>query len=690
MQRREFIKLVSASAGATLLSSCAEGVVRAGGANGRRVLVVAFDGLDPRVLESLMSAGRLPNFARLAEAGSQKRIATSKPPHTPVAFSSIISGADPGTHQIFDFVHRDPNPSSDEPVRPYFSTADTDSAENQWALSLGGWRLPLSGGGSTHLLRRGRAFWDHLVARGIDTEVYYLPSNYPPQVPEGPGRFRTISGMGTPDLLGTYGEFTLFTPDVPERGRTVGGGRFVHLAMDNDRGRAELMGPPNFLRDPDASGGVPPTTLALDVVRDPANRVAKVRLGGRIVLLGEGEWSDWLPVEFPTGIPGTTVLKATGAPTSIWGMVRLYVKQVYPKFVLYVSPVNIDPSRPASPITVPADFSRKLARRHGRFCTLGIPEDTKALSNGALDEAEFLSQSENVMAERREQFRHALANFERGCLFFYFGASDLLQHMFWRDRDPEHPGRVPEQAERYEHVVDEVYVGADRVVGQALDALAAGDTLLVLSDHGFTSFRRGFHLNTWLKQNDYIKLRPGVWHGNDDLFTNVAWSGTQAYGLGMNGLYVNTAGREKRGIVKPSDKRSLLGQIRDLLMEVRDQNDATIIRRIDLVEDIYPGADPAVAPDMIIGYNDGYRASWETVLGEMPGELVVDNLDRWSGTHLIDADIIPGVLLANRKIAVEQPSISDIAPTILAAFGISVPGDMTGRNLFAEADGVHI
>ncbi|MEX0610886.1 MAG: alkaline phosphatase family protein [Pirellulales bacterium] len=686
MRRREFVKLVATSAGATLLTSCG-GTAGESPPSGRRVLVVAFDGLDPRILRSLMATGRLPNFSRLAQVGSFQQIATSTPPHTPVAFSSIISGTDPGTHQIFDFIHRDPKPDTNAPLRPYFSTAEADSSEHQRAISLGGWRLPLSGGG-VRLLRQGKSFWDYLVARGIDTDIYYLPANYPPQSPQGPGRFRAISGMGTPDLLGTYGEFTLFTPDAPRRGRTVGGGRFAYLELVGDRGSAELIGPPNFLRQPGASGEAEPMKAAIEIVRDRTNAFARIRISGQTVLLKEGEWSDWIPVEFATGVPGTTMLKATGAPTSVWGMVRLYAKQVHPKFELYVSPVNIDPLRPANPITVPASFSGELARRYGRFHTLGIPEDTKALSHGALGEDEFLAQARSGMKERRKQFRGVLADFRRGCLFFYFGASDLVQHMFWRDRDPEHPGRVPEQAERYSGVVDDVYVEADQVVGEALSASRAGDTLLVMSDHGFTTFRRGFNLNTWLLQQAFIKPQPGNWQGANHLLVNVDWSKTRAYGLGMNGVYVNLAGREKHGIVKAAAKRSVLGEIRDKLMEARDINGTPMIRRVDLVEDLYPRADPSIAPDLIVGYNDGYRASWETVLGEMPRELVVDNLDRWSGEHLIAAELVPGILLTNRKIAVDEPTIRDIAPTILAAFDIPLPAEMTGQNLFASSEHV--
>lgn len=687
MKRREFVKLVASSAGVGILSSCNRPRARSDARFGRRVLVVAFDGLDPRITQSLMTEGRLPNFARLAQMGSFKPLGTSTPPHTPVAFSNIISGSDPGLHQIFDFIHRDPNPSKGAAIRPYFSTAEAEIAENQWALSLGGWRLPLTGD-STRLLRRGRAFWDHLVARGIDTDIYYLPSNYPPQTPEGPGRFRSISGMGTPDLLGSYGEFTMFTPDVSRRGRRVGGGRFVHLSMVNHRGTAELVGPPNFLREPNASGNVEPMKLPVEIVRDSTNRVAKIHISGNVVLLAEGEWSDWVPIEFPTEIPGTTLLNATGAPTSVGGMVRLFAKQVHPKFELYVSPVNIDPTQPINSISVPPEFSRQLARRHGRFHTLGIPEDTKALSHGALDEDQFLSQANAVMRERSEQFEQALASFKSGCLFFYFGDSDLIQHMFWRDQDPQHPGHDPEQSQQYGQVVKNVYTNADRIVGKALHHLGDDDTLIVLSDHGFTSFRRGFNLNTWLQEKGYIQLANRNQQGQQDLFRHVAWDGTRAYGLGMNGLYVNAAQRERHGIVKSADKRSLLEEISDRLMEVRDVEGESVVHRVDVVEDLYPNADPLIAPDLIIGYNDGYRASWETVLGSMPSELLVDNMDRWSGTHLIAADLIPGMLICNREITVAEPTICDIAPTILSAFSVPVPEEMTGRSLLKESTNV--
>ncbi len=684
MRRREFSKLMLAASAATALPGCLGSTRTSVAAKGHRVFVVAFDGLEPEIVKKLIASGRMPNLARLAQSGGLTKMATSTPPHTPVAFSNIISGADPGVHHVFDFIQRDPNPTEPElPVRPYFGSAEAVTPENQWAIPLGKWHLPLVGG-HTRLLRRGPAFWDALIANGIDAEIYYLPSNYPPSPPEGPGRFRCVSGMGTPDLLGDYGTFTLFTPDAPLEGRQVGGGRFAFLSMVRNYAQADLIGPPNYLRSSSSTISAPPLRAVLDIARDPYAPVARISIDGQHILLNEGEWSHFVPVVFRTGIPGSPVLGAMGAPVSIQGMVRLFMKQVHPKFELYVSPINIDPMSPVNQISVPAGLASQLAARHGRFYTAGIPEDTKALSNGALDEDQFLSQSELAMQERIAQYREALSQFTQGCLFYYFGATDLVQHMFWRDRDERHPGRKAEQGDRFAAVIEDTYHEIDELVGDAAQAAGPTDTIIVLSDHGFNSFRRGFNLNSWLVDQNFIRLGDSERRALDPLFPGVDWRQTRAYGLGMNGLYLNAAGREKYGIVKEPQWRSLLEEIRDKLMAVLDDDGEPVIRQVDLAEDIYPGADRNVAPDLFVGYAAGYRASWDTVLGTMPLNLLVDNLDRWSGDHCIHPDVVPGVLVANRKVTVESPDIRDIAPTILNEFGIAPMPHMTGKPLFGN------
>ena len=684
MRRRDFVKLAFSSTGTVALSSCSKPNPSQFSDSGRRVLLLAFDGLNPSIIKSLLVAGRLPNYQRLANRGSFSPLATCMPPHTPVAFSCIISGADPGLHQIFDFIHRDPHPdTSGLPVLPYFSTAKVETPEQQYTLPLGKWQLPLSAA-KTQPLRQGPAFWDYLIAEGIDTDVYYLPSNYPTAEPLGPGRFRSVGGMGTPDLLGGYGEFTWLTPDVSRRGRLVEGGRIGRLTMIGNRGRAVLLGPPNHLQRIGKSEVRESLKVQVDVVRDPQRAVARITLSDQTVLLGAGEWSSWLPVRFETEIPGSTMLSIAGAPTSVWGMVRVFLKQTHPRLELYISPINIDPTKSLHRISTPADFASQLAKKHGRFATVGIPEDTKALTHGALNKGQFLEQVGLGHGERVIQFRDAISEFQQGCLFFYFGSTDLVQHMFWRDRDPQHPGHIPEEAEEYAHVIAETYVDTDRLVGEALDCLDDDDVLIVFSDHGFTSFRRGFNLNSWLAENGYISLKNPSLQGKFDMFANVDWAKTRAYGLGLNGLYINQLGREKWGLVKSHERDRLLKELQERLLETRDVDDTAFIDHVAIVQEIYPHADGQIAPDIIMGYQAGYRASWETVLGRMPREVVVDNMDRWSGTHLISPAHVPGMILTSFPIVRNDPSIFDIAPTILAAYGIERPEQMSGRSLLSQ------
>jgi len=621
-----------------------------------KVIILGFDGVDPELLSQYMGEGRLPNFSRLAQNGSFMPLGTSIPPQSPVAWSNFITGMNPGGHGIFDFIHRDPNS-----MLPISST--TKIEESDKTLKIGNWIIPLSSA-KLQNSRQGEAFWTILEEQGISTTVFKIPANFPPVDMKG----NSLSGMGTPDLLGSFGTFSFYTDDPPPNRDDISGGIVYPVSMVDNMFEAELVGPKNtFLKD------TPSTTTAFKVWRDPENPTLKIDIEDQHILLREKEWSAWIPVKFQI-IPG---LK------SVSGICRFYVKEVRPKIKLYVTPINIDPSDPALPISTPGKFAQEIFENCGYFYSQGMPEETKALSWGIFDYDDFSSQSKNVLLERLRQFDYIFDKFKSGLLFFYFSSTDLNAHMFYNMIDPEHPNHVPELALKFANVIPSVYESLDEVVGKVLESVDQNTTLIVMSDHGFAPFRRSVHLNTWLKNEGYIKLLDESKQVEVDFFLNVDWSRTKVYGLGFNGLYVNLQGREYNGIINGRTKRTLLNKIAKKLLELRDpQNNAKIVDRVYFSEDIYSSQNLENAPDLIVGYSRGYRASWESTIGSFPLNWIEDNMDAWSGDHCMAAELVPGIILSNKKITLDNPKLYDLAPTILAEFGLNKSDQMVGKAIF--------
>jgi predicted AlkP superfamily phosphohydrolase/phosphomutase len=608
----------------------------------KRCIVFGFDGMDPGLAEKLMKAGRLPNFAKLAEQGNFSRLGTSTPPQSPVAWSNFISGGNPGTHGIFDFIARDA-----ATLAPYLSTSRV--AAGGRSVRVGGYRFPLSGGEMQNL-RRGPTLWRELEARGVPCTVLRIPANFPPV----PAKGRTLSGLGTPDLHGGYGIFTCYTDRIGERTRDVPGGHFERVRVREHVIETALPGPQNTFA---AAGGH--ASVPLVIRRDPSDASVRVTLQGSDFILRQGEWSDWVPVRYEL-VPHLA---------SVSGICRFYLKSARDDFTLYVSPVNIDPADPAMPVTTPAGFAPELAGRLGRFYTQGMAEDTSALSAGVLDDALFREQSLFVHQESVRMFHSEFPRFKEGLFFFYFSSLDQNSHAFWRTLDPTHPSYTPELAAAHGDYLPWLYEDLDRVLGEAL-AQAGPDTLvLALSDHGFGSFKRQFNLNAWLLDNGYAEAAPGVERGTSEFFGDVKWGGTQAYGLGINSLYLNVAGREPDGAVKPAEFRAVRDELARRLEAVVDPaTGGRPIHRVFFPEQIYSGPETANAPDLIVGYHRGWRASWDTILGKYPREVFLDNLDPWSGDHCIDPEFCSGCLFSNRALGLEQPRLEDLAGVILRAF----------------------
>jgi predicted AlkP superfamily phosphohydrolase/phosphomutase len=614
--------------------------------SGRRVVVLGFDGMDYRVTRTLMANGRMPNFSRLAATGTFSPLRTSIPPQSPVAWSSVITGRHPGVHGIFDFIHRDPST-----MLPYLSTTRTEAASRH--LTIGSWQFPFRGGRVT-LLREGQPFWDVLERHGVSTTIIRMPANFPPS---GSAR-RELSGMGTPDIVGTYGTFSLFTSSPePSATTTMPGGRVVRVHVVENVVQGEIVGPDHPFRTP-ARALTAPFAVYIDARENAVRLVA----GEEERVIQVGEWTDWVPITFRL-MPFQR----------LHAMSRFYLKQVRPVFQLYASPVNLDPTRPAMPISHPGSYAAELARVTGRFYTQGMPEDTKALGEHVLTRDEFLQQAALAAHEVERQYWTVLDGFADGLLFYYFGNLDQVSHMLWRARDPAHPAYDPAADARYAGVIDDLYVAIDRLVGYTLSRIGPDTTLIVMSDHGFTSWRRAFHLNSWLRDHGYLAIADPNVQADSGLFQNVDWARTRAYGLGLNGLYINLRGRERWGIVEPEDREGLVDEIRRGLLGTIDTatGRAAVARtypreRIDTDRGHFD-----IAPDLIIGYADGTRVSNESAVGGLAAGVIVDNTTEWSGDHAMDPDVVPGILLTSRPLKQAAVSLDQVAAAILAEFGMT-------------------
>lgn len=624
------------------------------------MIVLGVDGMDPVMLRQFIHEGRMPNLARLAAMGGFISLGTSIPPQSPVAWSNIITGMDPGGHGIFDFLHLDR-----KTLIPYFSTARVLKGNRE--VKIGRWRIPLAAE-KTLQLRDGRAFWEILEEQGVSTTMFQIPANYPPIETGG----NALSGMGTPDLQGTPGTFTYYTDDPEMKPRKVSGGVIKRVRVRNDAVHTTIVGPSNaFLEES------PAAKANLTVYVDQENPVAMIEVGGKRALLNVGEWSEWMALEFEL-IPKLT---------SVRGMVRFLLKQTKPHFKLYMSPVNIDPRDPAQPISTPAEYAFELAEAAGPFYTEEMPEDTKALVAHALTTNEFLTQSKLVLDERRRLLRHELDSFRKqtgdGLLFFYLSSIDQRHHMLYRQMDPAHPFHEKDTPQDLRTAMRTTYEEIDELAGWTLEELDDETTLMVVSDHGFAPFRRQVHLNRWLEQHGYLALKDSYNRNLYEWLQGIDWSKSRAFAIGLNSLYINVRGREKYGVVEPSERASLASRI---AMELRawtdEAEDRKVVTEVALREQIYHGPHVDKAPDILVGYARGYRASWATTTGKVPGVLFEDNIHEWSGDHCIDSREVPGVFLSSRPLKADKADLRDLPVTILAHFGIQAPEQMQGRSLF--------
>lgn len=592
----------------------------------KKIIILGFDGLSPRLIEPLMAEGELPNFKRLGDSGSYTMLSTTNPSQSPVAWTGFSTGKNPGKHGVYDFIVRNPK-------------------NMELTLSLSNIK-----GGKARRVIQSKCFWDYTSDERVQTVVLGCPVTFPPDKVYG----RMLSGMGVPDILGTEGTFTFYTTESEEGSEDIGGTviqvRKASLIVTH------LFGP----KKKSIGGKVENIKVPMKVQMEETDNTITVLFQGNSFELREGEWSDWKSVTFDLG-----------QKRKMRGILKFYLVERDPELKLYASPINFDPREPFFPLSYPHEYSNELATEIGLYYTQGMPMDTWAVNEGRLQEEAHIEQINEVIREKKAMLDYELARFEKGVLFCYFESSDVVQHMFWRYTDPDHPLYEEDAPAEYRELIGSWYKRMDAVLGEVMEAIGDDDYLFVLSDHGFDTFRRAVHLNSWLRENGYLELKDPYAVSGGELLADLDWSKTKAYSIGFGAIYINQEGREKYGIVKSgAETEQLKMEIRNKMQQwVDEKTRKPVVSNVYDGNDLFFGPNAKNTPDLYVGFHIGYRASWQSALGAVPEEMIEDNLKKWSGSHLFDPVLIPGVLFCDKKITKKNPSIYDLTPTIVKLIG---------------------
>jgi predicted AlkP superfamily phosphohydrolase/phosphomutase len=517
---------------------------------------------------------------------------------------------------------------------------------------------------------------------------------------------RLLTGLGTPDLAGTNGAYAFYDSGLtlaPEY--TVFNGHHIHL--DGGPGATAfdtVLEGPYDRRRKGPRGGFEKLTVPLRFERVLPHGPVTVILDRQSATVAEGEVTPFLRVTFHT---------KTVPSVALHGRVRFEVQvtsDVRPALKVLAEPVQIDPADPALPISTPPSFAAELEDEGGPYLTQGWLEPTFPLNDVLMAPETFAKHVYELMDRDHALLLGELMRPARRLpvparlVFHVFTETDRMQHCFWWLRDHESPYFDAQKAAWFDgkDPIREIYRRMDRVIADTVARLGPNDTLLVVSDHGFLSFRYGFNVNQWLVNEGYLVMKEGsgpvVGADLGQMFSEslstdaVDWSKTRAYALGLGQIYVNRKGREPQGIVDDDAVAPLVLEIRSKIVQFVDSKhgDAKPVRRAyDLRAEYGDGPAMAKASEIQLGFAENYRVSWQTALmrdirwkGTSP---IDENTYAWSGDHCsTDRDLVHGFLLTNRSLpaapAGRPYNVRDIAATVLEHYPVDhadLAGDAT-------------
>ena len=264
------------------------------------------------------------------------------------------------------------------------------------------------------------------------------------------------------------------------------------------------------------------------------------------------------------------------------------------------------------------------------------------------DKSEFIADAHRTIEARYEAFRHYVEQDDWDLFFGVFMTTDRVNHFLFEDyeRDGE-----------YREEFFEFYRTVDRYLGELRAALADDVTMIVASDHGFTTLDYEVHLNAWLEQEGWLSFATGEHDSLGDIADD-----TRAYSLIPGRFYLNLEGREPRGSVPESEYEETRGELRELLLDLEGPDGEPVIERVVEREEAFRGAHADIAPDLVAIPHRGFdlKAGFkghETVFGRGPR----------NGMHTFDDATL---LIDDPEATIRDANLFDIAPTILELLDI--------------------
>jgi predicted AlkP superfamily phosphohydrolase/phosphomutase len=620
----------------------------------KRVIILGFDGVDPGLVSAMIEKGELPNLAALSKEGSFAKLGSSNPPQSPTAWSSFATAKNPGNHGIYDFLRR--NPARYLPMVGFGQPTPHKLAADGSVTTAAKFTN----------YREGETFWAAADKQGAKAKILSVPFTYPA---ENLAQGCVLPGLGVPDVRGTTSTLIYMSDafTAQEMKKSLSGGLRVALDFVNDEATVQISGPRDVLKKRTY------LEAPLTVKADRAGKAVTVVYPGGEATLKEGEWSSWIEWSFEAS-PQYTINAIS----------RIHVLEAGDQVRLYMTCLQYDPAKPYIPFATPGEYGAELKERYGNFKTIGWIYDTHGLRQDVLTEELFLNDVNNTMAWREQL---TLDEIDRGnfdLLVSAWTGTDRVSHLFWAYRDPAHPMYTEEGAAKYGQAVENTYRKMDVTIGKVRAKLKDDDLLMIMSDHGFHSFRTGFNVNTWLIRNGYLAVKgksdPATAFTNTPFLQGFDWPKSQAYCIGLGSIFLNIKGREGKGTVAKADADALIAEIREKLLAVTDPETGEKVFSDVYTRDYFSGSATEAAPDIQLGYAEGYQSTKDAAKGAAPEALFEPNTDKWSGEHA-SSDIAhtQGILFSNQTLTTDDPTLIDLGVTALQYLGKEVPADYEGK-----------